>query len=95
MVVGGNELMDYYWMNLYDLLVNQVAGSLWIFLFLSIIVVAYISAKFRFPNIVFFLIIIIWVTLLATVMGAWLLVFVVFVVGFLWAWGLRKILGPY
>lgn len=77
--------------NWYDLFVNQVSGSQPIFLFLSIIVIAFVCAKFRFPNIVSFTIFIIWCLILAATMNQIILPVILLVVGFFISWTISRL----
>ena len=48
------------YLDMYDLLVNEVAGDWVIFIFMSYVFIAFAAAHLRFPNIVTIMILVLW-----------------------------------
>jgi hypothetical protein len=76
------------WWNVF---INEISGGEMIFLFLAIILVAYLGAKFRFPNILFFGIILVFLTIMAFFID-WLIPLIIFPVALLWTWTILKVI---
>lgn len=53
------------YLNFWDVFVNQVSGSEIIFLILSLVAIAYLAAKFRFPNQIILLISCVWLIMVS------------------------------
>lgn len=71
--------------DLYDILVNEVSGSFWIFIFLSSICIAFAGAYFRMTNETTILMLIFWFFLMGIWSPAMLIIAVFASAGFI-AW---------
>ena len=72
------------------LFINEIAGDLTIFLFLSFVMIMYLCAKFRFPNIISIAIFIVY-SILISVAYPLLLVIPILMIGIVFTWFLNKI----
>jgi len=72
------------------LFISEIAGNLTIFLFLSFVMIMYLCAKFRFPNIIAIAIFIVYSVLISTVYPL-LLVIPILMIGIVFTWFLNKI----
>jgi len=86
--------MYYYWLDFYDLFVNEIAGSWTIFLALMLIGVFYFAARYRFPDAVISMIFIV-MGLLFSPFSTLLKVLAIFAVGVFIAWNLRRLYTNY
>lgn len=79
-------------LDMQDFFINEVAGTLPIFIFLSLLVIMILSAQARFPNIVTFAII----TVYMLIIGAFyqsVLAVIGFVIGSFIAWSLVRLIS--
>lgn len=76
----------------YDLFVNEISGGVAIFLFLSFILIAYMSAQARFPNIVTLAIFIVYALLISPFFPQVLAV-TLLILGMFFAWGLSRLIS--
>jgi len=86
--------MYYYWLDWWDLLVNEIAGSWIIFMVLLLIGVFYFAARYRFPDAVIVLIFIV-VGLLFSTWSVALKAITILVVAVFVAWNLRRLYTSY
>jgi len=68
-------------LDLYDVFVNEVAGSQTLFLALSIIVILILAVKFKFDNLTTVMILVVWVIIISNFMNV-LLAVTLAVIGF-------------
>ena len=78
------------YLNLYDLFVNQIAGNVVLFIFLSFAVIAFFAEKFKFPNMVTLTMFIVF-AIMVSVVSQSLLIIVSLVVGLFLAWGFSRL----
>lgn len=83
------NLEDYF--DWYDLLVNQVAGGEVVFIFLSFIVLAFLSIKFKFHNVIALTMFALWALIMSSFFSP-LFPITVFLIGSFFYWGLSKII---
>lgn len=76
-------------LDLYDVLVNQVAGSIYIFLFLSLITIAIIGAQMKMPDSVIALILLVYLLFLSAFFP-FLLPITLYIAGAFVGWQLYK-----
>lgn len=57
--------MPYQFLDLYEIFVNQIAGTELIFMVLSIIIILLFSIKFKFDNQTLFMVLAIWIIIMA------------------------------
>lgn len=86
-MVSLNNFLD-----LYDLFVNEISGSPWIFVFLSTICIILLGAYFRMPNGVVFFIMVLWFLILSAFFGEVILAFTLLIVSFFIGWQIIKLL---
>lgn len=67
--VGDTEPIGGGFLNLRNIFVNQIAGDEWIFIFLSLVAITFFCAKFRMPNMITFMINLVWLLMISPFIG--------------------------
>lgn len=92
LLIMDGDTTDYY-LDLYNVFINEVSGGEWIFIFLSLAVIVFFGAKFRFPNNVILLICILWLVLLSQFLSVSVLTpLIVFMSAVFIGWTLIRVL---
>lgn len=68
------------WLDLQTLFVNEIAGSAFIFLLLSYIMIFYLATRFRFPNIVTLVFMLVFTLVVSPFLSEGLLIISLFIV---------------
>jgi len=81
-------------LDLKTIFVDYFAGGLEIFMFLSVVVLAYLAAKYKLPNYVFMMLLAVYVIFMAAVSPGFelLLVLMIIVTGLVGYWILSKVM---
>jgi hypothetical protein len=81
------------YLNLWDILVYEVVGSLWLFIMLGLVIIAFLCAKYAVPFQVLFLLLFIYSGIVVAISGLYAVwVLVVLGVGLLFYWVLSRIM---
>lgn len=79
-------------LDFWNILVNELAGDIYVFVFLSVAIILFLAAKFRMPSLIMVMLIALWLLLLATTGITWLTVFVGLGMAVFVAWQFAKLI---
>jgi len=83
--------MAYNFLDIWNILVNEVAGSVTLFMILSLVVINYAAVKFRFPNVALIMIDAIFIIIISAYNNI-ILGFVLLIIGLFTGWQFKRMM---
>jgi len=81
------------YLDLYDLFVNNVAGTVWIFIALAMVAILYFSAKFRLPNMIMMMIMLLFCLVVGVLISNLLVAMAILLIGLFVGWVFNRIIS--